>query len=244
MSPAMMCLLGLGNCQCASTHARCSNIHRRTNLICILYLYPSNYLLMTSLMIWHHNNLWSISPMWQPSKYSFRVKVALKYLLNATRRPTYGSPPFFSLMRIGSLYLGPDNVSCAYILSDCWFPTWFYTYCHRSAQDNGFYNKYWIWQHRRPSAIYGPDSFAIWRFAILKHNRGRRVTCLSFKCVIYPCPKVLDSAGKIAFQNYLNLGGNFIGIHSATDSLRNDSFYMREIGECPRSVMNTKPELD
>ncbi|KAK7454474.1 hypothetical protein VKT23_011230 [Stygiomarasmius scandens] len=42
--------------------------------------------------------------------------------------------------------------------------------------------------------------------------------------------EVLDDAGKAAFQRYLNLGGNFVGIHSASDCLRNDSFYGNELG--------------
>lgn len=42
---------------------------------------------------------------------------------------------------------------------------------------------------------------------------------------------VLDSAGKAAFQKYLDAGGNFIGIHSASDSLVNTTFYGNETGE-------------
>lgn len=42
--------------------------------------------------------------------------------------------------------------------------------------------------------------------------------------------EVLDDAGKTAFQKYLNLGGNFVGIHSASDSLVNTTFYTRELG--------------
>ncbi|KAF5367124.1 hypothetical protein D9758_003999 [Tetrapyrgos nigripes] len=42
--------------------------------------------------------------------------------------------------------------------------------------------------------------------------------------------EVLDDEGKAAFQRYLNLGGNFIGIHSASDCLRNTTFYERELG--------------
>ena len=41
---------------------------------------------------------------------------------------------------------------------------------------------------------------------------------------------VLDTDGKTAFQNYLKGGGNFVGIHSAADSLRSTSFYEQEIG--------------
>jgi len=41
---------------------------------------------------------------------------------------------------------------------------------------------------------------------------------------------VLDDAGKAAFQTYLNAGGNFIGVHSASDCLRNTTFYGREVG--------------
>ncbi|THV02839.1 class I glutamine amidotransferase-like protein [Dendrothele bispora CBS 962.96] len=42
--------------------------------------------------------------------------------------------------------------------------------------------------------------------------------------------EVLDDAGKAAFQRYLNRGGNFVGVHSASDCLRNDTFYGNELG--------------
>ncbi|KAF8199638.1 trehalose utilization-domain-containing protein [Pholiota molesta] len=42
--------------------------------------------------------------------------------------------------------------------------------------------------------------------------------------------EVLDSAGKDAFQKYLDLGGTFVGIHSASDTLRNTTFYTDELG--------------
>jgi len=42
--------------------------------------------------------------------------------------------------------------------------------------------------------------------------------------------EVLDDAGKAAFQRYLDLGGNFVGIHASSDCLRNTSFYGKEIG--------------
>ncbi|KAL1748529.1 trehalose utilization-domain-containing protein [Schizophyllum fasciatum] len=51
--------------------------------------------------------------------------------------------------------------------------------------------------------------------------------------------EVLDDAGKDALQNYLNLGGNFIGIHSATDCLNTTEFYGREIG----AYFDYHPEL-
>ncbi|KAJ7183141.1 class I glutamine amidotransferase-like protein, partial [Mycena filopes] len=41
---------------------------------------------------------------------------------------------------------------------------------------------------------------------------------------------ILDDSGKTAFQNYLNLGGNFVGVHSCTDSLVNTTFYGKEVG--------------
>jgi hypothetical protein len=43
-------------------------------------------------------------------------------------------------------------------------------------------------------------------------------------------PSVLDESGKRAFQNYLNKGGNFIGVHSASDCLRATEFFGKEIG--------------
>ncbi|KAJ3744095.1 trehalose utilization-domain-containing protein [Lentinula detonsa] len=42
--------------------------------------------------------------------------------------------------------------------------------------------------------------------------------------------EVLDDSGKAAFQKYLNLGGNYIGIHAASDCLRNTTFYGNEVG--------------
>ena len=41
---------------------------------------------------------------------------------------------------------------------------------------------------------------------------------------------VLDDSGKVAFQKYLDLGGNFIGVHAASDCLRATTFYGNEIG--------------
>ena len=41
---------------------------------------------------------------------------------------------------------------------------------------------------------------------------------------------VLDAEGKIAFQNYLNRG-NFVGIHSASDSLNTTAFFGQEVGQ-------------
>ncbi|KAH9057821.1 class I glutamine amidotransferase-like protein [Lactarius vividus] len=42
--------------------------------------------------------------------------------------------------------------------------------------------------------------------------------------------EVLDEGGKAALQQYLDLGGNFVAIHSASDCLRNTTFYGREVG--------------
>ncbi|KAJ3714905.1 trehalose utilization-domain-containing protein [Lentinula guzmanii] len=42
--------------------------------------------------------------------------------------------------------------------------------------------------------------------------------------------EVLDDSGKAALQKYLNLGGNYIGIHAASDCLRNTTFYGNEVG--------------
>ncbi len=33
-----------------------------------------------------------------------------------------------------------------------------------------------------------------------------------------------------AFQRYLNAGGNFVGLHSASDTLRNSTAYVHELG--------------
>ncbi|RDX43802.1 class I glutamine amidotransferase-like protein [Lentinus brumalis] len=42
--------------------------------------------------------------------------------------------------------------------------------------------------------------------------------------------EVLDEAGKAAFERYLDLGGNFVGIHSASDALRNTTWFIHEVG--------------
>ncbi|KAK7691036.1 hypothetical protein QCA50_006139 [Cerrena zonata] len=42
--------------------------------------------------------------------------------------------------------------------------------------------------------------------------------------------EVLDDAGQAAFQKYINDGGNFVGIHSASDCLRNSTFFEKELG--------------
>lgn len=41
---------------------------------------------------------------------------------------------------------------------------------------------------------------------------------------------MLTQARKDALQAYLNKGGNFIGIHSATDCLNTTAFYGKEVG--------------
>lgn len=41
---------------------------------------------------------------------------------------------------------------------------------------------------------------------------------------------VLNDTGKAALQNYLNLGGNFVGIHCAADALRDTPFFGEQIG--------------
>ncbi|KAF9046839.1 class I glutamine amidotransferase-like protein [Hymenopellis radicata] len=50
---------------------------------------------------------------------------------------------------------------------------------------------------------------------------------------------MLDDAGKTAFQKYLNLGGNFIGIHAASDTLNTTAFYGQELG----AYFDYHPEL-
>ena len=43
---------------------------------------------------------------------------------------------------------------------------------------------------------------------------------------------VLDAKGKVAFQNYLNNGGNFAAVHAASAALYTTPVYLRELGEC------------
>jgi len=42
---------------------------------------------------------------------------------------------------------------------------------------------------------------------------------------------VLGATGKAALQRYFDLGGNIVAIHSASDCLRNTTFYGNEVGE-------------
>ncbi|TCD61846.1 hypothetical protein EIP91_007836 [Steccherinum ochraceum] len=42
--------------------------------------------------------------------------------------------------------------------------------------------------------------------------------------------EVLDDDAQAAFQDYVDAGGNFVGIHSASDCLRNSTFYANELG--------------
>ncbi|PIL29844.1 hypothetical protein GSI_08051 [Ganoderma sinense ZZ0214-1] len=42
--------------------------------------------------------------------------------------------------------------------------------------------------------------------------------------------EVLDDAGKTALRNYLDLGGNFVAVHAASDALRNTTWYQEEVG--------------
>ncbi|KAL7279351.1 hypothetical protein ACG7TL_007192 [Trametes sanguinea] len=51
--------------------------------------------------------------------------------------------------------------------------------------------------------------------------------------------EVLNEAEKAAFQRWLDLGGNFIGIHSASDCLRNTTFFQHELG----AAFDYHPEL-
>ena len=58
---------------------------------------------------------------------------------------------------------------------------------------------------------------------------------------------VLDDTGKTAFQNYLNNGGNFVGIHSASGTLNTTTFYGQELGEEYSEIsylVLSEPELD
>lgn len=56
---------------------------------------------------------------------------------------------------------------------------------------------------------------------------------------------VLDENGKAALQKYLDLGGNFVGIHSASDALRNTTFYGNEVGESStlKPAHSTSPDF-
>ena len=42
---------------------------------------------------------------------------------------------------------------------------------------------------------------------------------------------MLDDAGKNALRKYLDLGGNFVAVHAASDALRNTTWFQEEVGE-------------
>ncbi|KAI0703803.1 class I glutamine amidotransferase-like protein [Cytidiella melzeri] len=42
--------------------------------------------------------------------------------------------------------------------------------------------------------------------------------------------EVLDADGQAALQRYVDSGGNFVGIHAASDCLRNSTFFDKELG--------------
>ena len=46
-------------------------------------------------------------------------------------------------------------------------------------------------------------------------------------------PSGLDENGEAALQRYVNLGGNFVAIHAASDCQRNSTFLDKEIGSWP-----------
>lgn len=55
--------------------------------------------------------------------------------------------------------------------------------------------------------------------------------------IVWRCPNliqrptpVLDNRGEAALESYVNSGGNFVGLHSASDCQRNSSFYQKELG--------------
>ena len=54
-------------------------------------------------------------------------------------------------------------------------------------------------------------------------------------------PAVLDAEGKTALQNYLNRGGNFVAIHSTSDSLNTTMFYGQEVGQCTLNWHSRRP---
>ena len=56
--------------------------------------------------------------------------------------------------------------------------------------------------------------------------------CIPANSGIISFRAVLDTRGKIALQNYLNKGGNFVRIHSASDSLNTTTFFGQEVGQC------------
>ncbi|KAM5544550.1 hypothetical protein V8D89_001448 [Ganoderma adspersum] len=51
--------------------------------------------------------------------------------------------------------------------------------------------------------------------------------------------EVLDDAGKTALRKYLDLGGNFVAVHAASDALRNTTWFQEEVG----AAFDYHPEL-
>lgn len=45
-----------------------------------------------------------------------------------------------------------------------------------------------------------------------------------------PANPIMNTDQQQAFQDYLNLGGNFIAVHAASDCLHDTTFYGQELG--------------
>lgn len=55
---------------------------------------------------------------------------------------------------------------------------------------------------------------------------------------------VLDDDAERAFENYINSGGNFVGIHAASDCQRNSTFFGNELGELSKNVCRSFTRLN
>jgi len=96
------------------------------------------------------------------------------------------------------------------------------------------------------TADYRHDSIPIARDALIAHGRSINVQFdatedrtlftdaglapYDLLLFLMNTGEVLDADGKAALQRYSDLGGNFVAIHSASDCLRNTTFYGQEVG--------------
>ncbi|KAH9945196.1 trehalose utilization-domain-containing protein [Epithele typhae] len=71
-----------------------------------------------------------------------------------------------------------------------------------------------VFDHTEDQALFTDDNLAQYDALLFLSNTG----------------EVLDTSGKAALQTYLDKGGNFIGVHSASDALRNTTFFLHEVG--------------
>ncbi|QRV74879.1 hypothetical protein RhiJN_02894 [Ceratobasidium sp. AG-Ba] len=86
---------------------------------------------------------------------------------------------------------------------------------------------------------FNDDSLATYDALLFLSNSGEGSFGVLFLTFTDKPREVLNESGKQAFQNYLNKGGNYIGIHAASACLFNTTFYQKQVG----ALFDYHPEL-